>query len=510
MISQPKPDDPFETEQLSADLKTRSVRAGAVTVGAQVTRFGLHTAGLIVLARLLAPADFGLVAMVVALTNVAAMFKDIGLTDATVQRERITHQQVSTLFWINAAFGLLTAAVIAALGPVVAWFYTEPRLTPITVAIATGFLFGGLASQHRALLRRRMRFGRLGMIEIGATAVAAAAAVVGALLGAGYWALVIKHVAVAVCTTVGCWAAMPWLPGRPRRDTGIRSMLAFGANVSGFNLVNYLSRNADNVLIGRVLGATALGFYSKAYSLLMLPISQIRMPLTSVGMPALSRLRRDPRRYRNYYHKLLQTLAFATAPVAVLLGVYAHELVRIVLGPQWMPVAGVFRILAVTALLQTIGGTTGMIMLSWGMARRHFRLGIIGAVAAVTSFVVGLPWGIRGVAISYTVANVIILLPLMSWAFKGTPVKTVSALRSVLLPTGAAGAAAGLSRGLFRLLEPALGMTGATGVGLVAAAVLYLGCHLVLPAGRVILMEMRHNLRLLGRGTGTGTGEQPE
>lgn len=497
MTAQTKPHDLFETAQLSADLKSRSVRGGAVTVGTHVTRFGLHTAALVVLARLLAPADFGLVAMVVALTNVAVMFKDIGLTDATVQREHITHHQVSTLFWINAAFGLLTAGIIAALGPVVAWFYAEPRLTLITAAIATVFLFGGLASQHRALLRRRMSFGRLGMIEIGATALAAAAAVAAALLGAGYWALVVKHVAVAVCTTIGCWVAMPWLPGRPRRDADIGAMLAFGVNVSGFNLVNYFSRNADNVLIGRVLGATALGFYSKAYSLLMLPISQIRMPLTSVGMPALSRLRNEPQRYRNYYRKLLQTLAFVTAPVAVLLGVYAYELVLIVLGPQWIPVAGVFRILSVTALLQSVGGTTGIVMLSLGKARRHFRLGIIGAFIAVMSFVVGLPWGIRGVAFSYTVANVIMLLPLMSWSFKGTPVKTVPALRSVLLPAGAAVAAAGLSRVLFWLLRPALGMTGATVVGLAAAAVLYLGCHLVLPAGRVILKEIRLNLQLL-------------
>lgn len=481
----------------SSDLKQQAVRGGAFTVGAHLAKFALRTACVIVLARLLTPADFGLVAMVLAVTNIATTFQDVGLAEVTLQRESITHEQVSTLFWANVAFGITIALLVVAVGPGLAWFYDQPELAMITAAVASQFLFAGVTSQHRALLRRQMRFGVLGVLEIGAAMVASVCAIVAALAGANHWALVIMYIASAPCMAIGCWIAFPWVPGPPRRGEGVRSMLGFGANVTGFNVATYFARNVDKVLIGRTFSSAALGFYSKAYSLLMLPIAHIGTPLIAVALSAMSRLQTQPDRYRSYYRKLLQSLVFVTAPTVVFLAVFSYEVVLIVLGAQWLPVAGLFRYLAVAALLQSIIGTVGMVMLSSGDSQRYFRLGLMMSVIAVGSFAAGLPWGINGVAAGYSIANLVMLIPMAMYAFKRTPVDVRMLLKAVALPVTASVVSAAVGRGLFLLVRSFSGASGACIIGFAVSCALYIGLHLLLPAGRLMLKDLWANLRSL-------------
>ncbi len=482
----------FTTEHLNRDIRQHSIRGGFAAVFAQGARFGLRTVSTIVLARLLTPADFGLIAMVLTVTNFAMMFKDAGLVTATLQQSSISHEQVSTLFWINSILGLMLATIIAAFAPLVAWFYGESRLTMVTVVLATMFLFSGFGAQHQALLRRHMRFRTLAFVEISAMAGAVALTVTMAALGAGYWALVFKHIMVVTLTTFGCLVAMPWIPGPPSRTSGISAMLRFGFHVSGYNFVNFFARNADNVLIGRVLGASALGFYSKAYSLLMLPIQQLRTPIMSVGLPALSRLQHQPNRYRSYYKRLLQMLAFVTFPMSAFLAVYSAELVVVLLGVQWLPVAAIFQILAFAALLQSVTGTVGMVLLSSGNSKLFLSLGLFTATVSVASFLVGLPWGIRGVALSYTIANYAFVLPGTAYVLSRTPVNIRTFLRATVLPLIATLVACGISRALYLWVFRALthefvALSAALAVGALA----YFGAYAVLPGGRVIVKEIR-------------------
>ena len=293
----------FDTEYLKADLKGRSVRGGAVTMAGQGVRFFLQMGSTVVLARLLTPQDFGLIAMVTAVTGFVMMFKDMGLSMATVQRAEVNHAQISTLFWINVTLSLGVMLVTAALAPAIAWFYGEPRLTWITLALAGAFIFGGLTIQHQALLRRNMRFGTLALIGIISMVMGIVAAIIAAWYGAGYWALVIMQLAGAITGAIAVWVVCGWRPGLPVRRSGVREMLAFGGNLTGFNVINYFARNADNLLIGKFWGSGPLGLYSKAYGLLMLPLRQINAPLSAVAIPALSRLKDEPERYRNYYIK---------------------------------------------------------------------------------------------------------------------------------------------------------------------------------------------------------------
>ena len=231
--AQPTVPDPLSTRHLQADLKGRSLRGGALTLVAQGAKFALQTASTIVLARLLTPADFGIVAMVTAVIGIANWFADVGLSEATIQQEEITQNQVSTLFWINVTVGAVLTVVIAALGPLLARFYREPRLTGITLLMSVSFLINGLRVQHDALLKRQMRYKSLALRDVVSYAIAVTLAITLAWAGGGYWAIVALPMAVNFFQMVLSWFMIRWRPGLPRRDAEIGSMLAFGGNQIG-------------------------------------------------------------------------------------------------------------------------------------------------------------------------------------------------------------------------------------------------------------------------------------
>lgn len=478
--------DLFDTEYLKTDLKGRSVRGGAITVFSQGCKFALKTGSTVVLARILTPADFGLIAMVTAVTNFAMMFRELGLSTATVQKAEINHDQVSTLFWVNVAMGIIVAAIVVALAPAVAWFYDDPRLTPVTMALGAAFVFGGLTVQHQAMLQRHMRFFAIGIVEIVSMALAVAAAIIAGLLGAGYWALVIMHVTLALATAVGKWIAFPWLPGRPKKGVGVREMLGFGGNITGFNIINYFYRNADNILIGKFLGATALGFYTKAYGLLMLPINQLRNPINSVAIPSLSRLQSEPERFRKYYSKVISVIALITMPLMVYLAIYAEDVIRLVLGQQWLPAVSIFRILAVAAVIQPVSATKGLIFVSLGQGARYLRFGLINAICMVVAFIIGIHWGTIGVAYAYTIASYLVLLPLLWYCFRYSPVSIIDFFQAIGRPITASIITGLVIWWLYKSIvidEPVIVL----GIGLLATVVTYLLIWLFMPGGRKTL-----------------------
>ena len=427
--------DFFNTEYLKADLKGRSIRGGAVTVFAHVAKFVLRLGSTVVLARLLTPQDFGLIAMVTAITNFALMFKDIGLSAATIQKADINHSQISTLFWINVGFSLLITAAIAALAPAIAWFYGKPQLTIVTIVLAGAFIFGGLTVQHQALLRRQMRFLALGVSEVLGVVVGVTAAIVGACFGAGYWSLVLMHLGISVGTAIGVWIACPWRPGLPKLGTGVRKMLAFGGNVTGFKIVNYFARNLDKILLGKLNGSLALGLYNKAYGLMMLPINQIRAPLNMVALPALSSLQKEPLKFTRYYIKFISIIAFFGMPLMAFLAVCSENVIRLLLGNQWLETVDIFQVLALAAFIQPVASTLGLVLLSLGRSGRYLKWGILNSLIVVASFIVGIRWGAVGVASAYAAANYLALLPSLWYCFRRTPLSIASFIRAIARPT---------------------------------------------------------------------------
>jgi PST family polysaccharide transporter len=426
--------DFFDTSHLKADLKGRFVRGSAITMLGQASRFVIQTASTVVLARLLSPKDYGLVAMVTAVTGFMMIFKDLGLSTATVQKAQTNHQQISTLFWINVAISTIAMLVTAALAPALAWFYNEPRLTWIGLALSTSFLFVGLSVQHQALLRRQMRFTAIVTRDIASMLIGVVLAIVLAWRGAVYWSLVAMQVGTAISGTIMLWLVCKWRPGLPVRRSGVRSMLHFGLNITGFQIVNYFARNADKVLLGRFYGSYVTGLYSRAYSLFMLPISQIRAPLIAVAIPALSHLQNEATRYARYYYKLSSFIAFVTMPLAGFLFVCSESIIRLLLGEKWMDANIIFKILAVAAFIQAVENTRGLTLISLGLSKKYLKVGIFTSAFFVLAFAVGVRWGARGVALSYVISEYLIMIPSLWYSFRKTPVSVLGFFKVILRP----------------------------------------------------------------------------
>ncbi|MBN1909745.1 MAG: lipopolysaccharide biosynthesis protein [Pirellulales bacterium] len=414
---------PFYTDCPSAELKNRSVQGGVVTVGAQAAKFFLQLGATVVLARLLVPESFGLVAMVTAVTGLMAVFKDAGLSMATVQRDKIDHQQLSTLFWINVALGAVLAASVASLAPALAWLYGRPELMPITLALASTFLLGGASAQPQALLQRQMRFPLLAVIGVVSSAAGVAVGIATAILGGGYWALVCIPVVSALVNAISVWGASGWRPGLPSRRSGVRAMLHFGGHLTAGNVLNYGCRNLDNVLLGVTWGAVPLGLYSKAYQLLLLPITQINAPLSAVMIPALSRLQNEPVRYRAAYCKAMSFVATMGMPAVVATAVLAPDLVLAVLGSQWLAAVPIFLALAPAAFVGTLNVSSGWIFVPSGRTDRQLRCTFIGSAVTILAFIAGLPWGALGMAIAYSGATVAMRPLQLAYACHGSPVR---------------------------------------------------------------------------------------
>ncbi|MBN1972659.1 MAG: lipopolysaccharide biosynthesis protein [Sedimentisphaerales bacterium] len=429
-----KPVDFFDTSHLKADIKGHSIRGGAVTIAAQGVKFVLHTVSTAILARLLIPADFGLIAMVSVFTEFVNLFKDLGLSMATIQKKDITHQQVSFMFWINVAMSILLMIIAAAISPFVARFYGEPRLVLITIAIGSMFIFGGLIAQHTALMRRQMRFSTLAVIEIAAIAGGITAASISAYFGLRYWSLVIMTAVRGIINVILVWWQSPWRPGRPTMNCGVRSMLAFGGSLTGSRILGYLTANSDNAIIGSALGSDALGFYSKAYGLLTLPMNQLTDPIYTIMIPALSRLQAEPKQYSRFYLQTFSAIVLMMLPLVSFLFVSADEIVYILLGSQWTSVSTTFKYLAPAAFFSAVGFAPGWLFISLGRAGTQFRVNLISTPIHIAGFLIGVHWGINGVAAAYSLTKIATTILAFYLAANKSPVRLYDIIHAVLIP----------------------------------------------------------------------------
>src|SRR5436190_8842962 len=337
------------TDHLLDNLKGRTISSGFITIIAQGVLFVMGLASIMVLARLLTPKDFGLYAMVTTIMGYVMTFKDAGLSTATVQREGITHAQVSNLFCLTLALSGALSLLLAASSPLVAWFYREPRLVVITLILSSTFFLSGLTIQHTALLNRQMRFTALAFIQIASTLTGVVMGIVMAWLGYRYWALVFSNlvtVAVAVPLT---WCAIPWRPQLPSRGTGTESLVRFGTSMAGGGYIYAMAKGTDSILVGRFFGADSIGLYSRAAALLNRPLEQFLYPISSVFIPALSRVQTQPERYRRTFLQVHESMALVSFLFTGLLFALSHPLTLVVLGPKWEKAAIIFVAFAVVA-----------------------------------------------------------------------------------------------------------------------------------------------------------------
>ncbi len=428
------PSSAFDSTQSEASLSGRSARSAVVALSSQGVRLGLTVLGTAILSRLLTPQDFGLVAMVAVVVGFAQVFRDAGLSTPTVQSPTITGPQISNVFWVNISVLSVLGGVLVLTAPLTARFYSDLRLVPVIVVLAIAFVLNGLSVIHEALLRRHLLFPSLGIAQIAAQTIGLVVMVTAAASGAGYWSLVYGTLTSSVASTILVFAFCPWLPSPPRRGVGSRHMMRSGVHLSGFNLVNYFAKNADFILIGRALGALQLGLYSKAFQISMLPMSQIRVPVSEVALPILSSLIEQPVRYRKYFEFIVLGLAALAFPIGAYFVLEAELIVHLVLGPQWNEAIPVFRVLSAGGAVQSVAAVCSLALMSHGYTARYLRLGVISGVVTVGALVIGLQWGIIGVAYGYTLSAVIILFITSALAFRETPIPITGFFMALLLP----------------------------------------------------------------------------
>jgi PST family polysaccharide transporter len=428
-------------------LEGKAVRGGAVKVAAQAVQAVVGVGSAMVLARLLTPADFGLMAMVVSLTALTSAVNDFGLPMATVHREDVTHGEVSTLFWVNASLSLLIGLLLCAMAPVLAWFYGEPALTAMTFVMAVGVVGLGLSSQHEALLTRQMRFGALTLVDVGSLVAGVAVGIGAAALGLAYWALVLQFVTMNLTRMAAVWAIAGWRPGRPGgraalRGGGVRAMLSYGFGYSGSTVLNHVSRNIDRVLVGYVHGPAAVGLYDNAYRWSLFPLHQLYKPLKTVAVSGLSRVQNEPETFRAYFRNAQHLVLSVTMPLIAFVFAETRDVVLVLLGDQWLGAVPILQVLSVNAFLRTIGKITPWLYLAQGQTGRQLRWSALYAPLLILAVVVGVQWGAFGVAVGFTVATALLTYPELAYCLRTSHLTGRDLARVLWRPTAASVSAA--------------------------------------------------------------------
>jgi polysaccharide transporter, PST family len=404
----------FGDNKASANISRHSLRGGVFSIAGRAVNAIVQVLSVIVLARLLSPEDYGLVSMVGAIIGIAPLLIDLGTRDAVIQQPEISPGEMSALFWITTAIGCGFATIIAAGGPLIARFYHEPRLTNIAILSSLSLVAAALSYQHQGLLRRAMQYKALAVIDIFSNLVSTICALALAYYGWGYWALVVRPIITNIVVVVGVWSQCPWIPGRPTFTTGVSAMIRYGLHCIGFSSVDFVGKFGDRVALGRVQGATNLGFYQKACLVYDNSLDLMVTPLHTVAMTGLSKLRDNVALLLDSWSRALSTLAFYAMPAFGLLSVTSRDLITVVLGAKWETASILLSILALRGIPHVIERTVGWLYAAAGRPDRFMRWGVIAAIAQLIALFAGLPFGAIGVSWAYVVCMYLLFIPAIS------------------------------------------------------------------------------------------------
>ena len=396
-----RPRDP-ERSELRARITSAVGWKGASSVIGQL----MKVAQVVVLTRLLSPHDFGVAGMVLVLAPFVVSFSDFGLGIALVQRATITELDASSVFWASLGIGVFASGVAVAASPLVAHFYHQPEVAPLFAITSLGFAIMSLGSTHRSLLVRSMNFRALEIRSMAGLLVGAIVGITTAVAGGGPWALVGGYLAGVSSSTALLWVTAGWRPSTAFSLQTIRELAGFGGRFLGGTTFLNFSQNADNVLVGRFLGAESLGFYTLAYSVILSPLARLAGPVMQILTPALSRLQDDKRALADGWLRATSLLAFVVLPLTLTIAVTANDLVALAFGQRWMRAVPVMQILACVSAMQCLQ-LHDVVMQALGRMRLYMWISAASFAANLGGFVIGLQWGILGVATSLAISTTI-------------------------------------------------------------------------------------------------------
>ncbi|ULB11572.1 lipopolysaccharide biosynthesis protein [Cereibacter azotoformans] len=412
-------------------LRATASRGAVATIASQGALMLTQIGSVVILSRLLSPEDFGLVAMCTPVIALLMMLQDFGLLAATVQKQGLKTEEVNFLFWINVALSVSLTLILLATSPLVAMFYQEPRVGPLIAALSVTIALNGLGAQHAALLIRRMQYVRLGFIQVAGAVLSLATAAIWAWIDPSPWALFGGALVGTLVPTLGMWLGSRWRPGLPRRIEGWRPLLNFGAGVTGFNFANFFSMNVDKVVIGRAFGGESLGYYDRAFKLVLMPSNSIFNPLARVMVPALSRLQDEPDRYRSAYLRVAGLLLFLLLPMMACAAAFADIVIPLAFGQNWDGSVAIFTALGIAGLVQPLNNVAGWLFLSQGRSRDFFHSGLIHALFVGTAVLAGLPFGLVGIVVAVAIAEYLKVPAIWALTCRRGPIRYRDMIRSV-------------------------------------------------------------------------------
>lgn len=483
-------DEEAEIAPASARMGSTSASGGLISVMAQVLMAVIQFAAMAALARLLAPEDFGLIAMAATISGAIAMFSELGLSTAAIQVERLDDNLASAFFRLNVALGILIAVVLTVTAPLVAQLFGDPRLVEVIELSSGPIVITAFVRQHGAILQRQMKWLIVAGIALASSVAGSVVAIVAAaVLDWGYLALIAQSYASALVAAGLTLHFCAWRPGKVTDWKRIREPLSFGLHLTGFSFLNYFHRQFDDALVGCRWGAGPLGQYNRAYVLLLLPTNLVAAPLARTALPAMSRARSDPGQWQAVYLPYLFVVTATAGLAGCYFFVFAQQFARLAFGPGWHVAGDILRYLAVSMPAAGAMHTAGTAYSSVGDARGMNRWAFVSVPILVASYIVGLPFGPEKVALCYSVAVIGLLFPCLSRAIAKAPIALRPVVEVVSPPLVAALAVAAAAD---FLVTPGFAIVD----GLVFAAALPAYCGLTLLL--LSLTETGREIRRMG------------
>lgn len=403
---------------MSEEIGRTAVRGVFWTGLGQLLRQLVQVVGSVVLARLLVPADFGLLGMGLFFIGIGQLFADFGIGSAIIQARSEDRIILSSCFWLNMGVAGVLAVALFAASPLIAAFYRRADLAPLVAALSFNLLLAGLQSVPSAMLYRDMRFADLARAQVLGSLAGALVAIALASLGAGVWALVAQPLVGSSVVLLVSLLALRWRPHVEFSWPKVKPLAHFSFALLGTSLVGYANRNFDSLLVGRFLGAGPLGLYSMAIQLMLYPLQQVSSVIVRVLFPTLVQIRDDLPRMRSAYLKAVGAIAIVTFPMMGGLFAVTDDFVRVVFGPEWSGMAPVLKVLTWVGMMQSVGTTVGTIYLSMGRPGVALRVSLVAAPVLIGGMIAGLPWGILGVAIGYGIASLLLFYYVAMTAFR--------------------------------------------------------------------------------------------
>ncbi len=401
-------------------LRRTAVRGVGTSVAGQAGSFAATLGSVVILARLLTPADFGIVTMV---TTFSLLFRSFGLngfTELIMQREEITESLASNLFWINLGISAILTLAFAGSGPLLARFYHNPAVTQVAEGMSLTIVIGCFGYIHIGLLQRAMQFRSTAIISLAGVLLQVIVSIVLAKAGWHYWALVWGSVTQTTVAAAGAWWVCRWIPSRPSRASGTVSGLKFATNVYSHFAFSYLTRNTDNLLVGWRFGDRALGFYKRAYDLFVLPETQLLGPMSAVVVSTLSRVNGNREQFQRYFLRAIAVLALVGMGVGADFALVGQDLIRFLFGPGWDEAGRIFALFGPGIGVMLLYNTHGWIHLSIGRPERWFQWGLLEFACTASLFLLALHWGPSGIALAWTISYFVLMFP--GFWYAGKPI----------------------------------------------------------------------------------------